>query len=412
MNNHQGLALNEYDYPLPDERIARFPEPNRSDSKLLVYNQGNISDSAFTQLPDLTPSDALLIFNNTRVVHSRFFFETELGHPIEIFCLEPAENLDTSLAMKQEGFAKWNCLIGGARKWRTGVLEKSLRVNDTELKLTTIKGKNHGDYFEVDFSWLPAELSFAEVMQLMAELPLPPYLNRKPEQMDEERYQTVYAQLRGSVAAPTAGLHFTPEILSALNQKGVQTEYLTLHVGAGTFKPVKTDNPTQHEMHREYFEISKHLILKLIQYADNKIIPVGTTSMRSLESLYWLGVKCKQQGFSMGQLPLLGQWDAYGNQSNVSFKESFQSLINYMDENHQSVFKAQTQIMIMPGYQFRVCSGLITNFHQPKSTLLMLVSAFVGADWKIIYRHALQNDYRFLSYGDSSLLLPKEILIK
>ncbi|WP_242922395.1 S-adenosylmethionine:tRNA ribosyltransferase-isomerase [Pontibacter liquoris] len=397
------LAIKDFVYALPDERIAKFPLPERDQSKLLCYRSGQVSDHTFTDLPALLPPHTLLVFNDTKVVQARLLLQKETGGSVEIFCLEPvAPHREVQLAMQQTGNAVWKCLVGNNKRWKSGPV--SLYFEGGTLQATR-EAQQEG-HFLIRFNWEPAELTFAEVLERCGRLPLPPYLNRELTPDDHTRYQTIYANQQGAVAAPTAGLHFTDRVLHMLQAQGISTAYLTLHVGAGTFKPVKAEVMEAHEMHAEQLYISKELVLQLRQQLGNPIIPVGTTSMRSLESLYWLGAMLLQHPELPSQDLHVSQWQAYETENPPAPAEALDALVKYMDRQGTGFLHASTQIIIAPGYTFRLCNGLVTNFHQPESTLLLLVSALIGEDWRTVYQHALDHDYRFLSYGDSSLLLP------
>lgn len=396
------LTIKDFVYELPDERIAKFPLPERDQSKLLYYRQGQITDYVFTALPRLLPPDTLLVFNDTKVVQARLLFQKETGGVVEIFCLEPvAPHREVQLAMQQTGSSVWKCLVGNNKRWKSGPVK--LYFDSGALQAT--REAQQDGHFLIRFTWEPAELTFAEVLEHCGRLPLPPYLNRDLTPDDHTRYQTIYASQQGAVAAPTAGLHFTAQVMEALQEQNIATDYLTLHVGAGTFRPVKADVMEAHEMHAEQLYITKPLLQRLLAQSGILVIPVGTTSMRSLESLYWLGAKVLQQP----QLPAgdlhVTQWQAYESINPPAPAAALQALLHYMAQQGTDYLHASTQIIIAPGYTFRICSGLVTNFHQPESTLLLLVSALIGENWHKVYRHALDNGYRFLSYGDSSLLL-------
>ena len=396
----KATSIDEFDYHLPDEKIAKYPLDNREDAKLLISKRaGYLVETKVSDMGDYLPYDSLLFFNETKVVHARLHFKKDTGGGIEIFCLEPTNNVDPQVAMQQKNKAEWNCLVGGVKKWKEGPI--TMEVGDTLVKAYNL-GKTN-DSFQIGFEW-EGNLTFSEILQEVGELPLPPYLNRKAEASDEERYQTIFAKEEGSVAAPTAGLHFTPDLLDSLKSKGVYTSLLTLHVGAGTFKPVKTETIEQHVMHHELIDV-KLSAIKDILFSLGPVIPVGTTSLRTLESLYWFGVQA-HLGTLDDKLPTLDQWTPYQGLTEISLKESMKALIAYMKERNLNRFVAKTQLIIAPGYEFKVARGLITNFHQPKSTLLLIIAAMIGDNWKKMYDHALKNDYRFLSYGDSSLLLP------
>jgi S-adenosylmethionine:tRNA ribosyltransferase-isomerase len=391
--------ISEYSYDLPPERIAVYPTEQRDQSRLLVYKDEKILDTRFKELPEQIPAGHLLVFNDTRVIEARILFQKTSGASIEIFCLEPFEQ-DLEAAMQQKETAVWKCLIGGASKWKSGqVLQKSIHEKGVVLEAHYVSTME--DHFLIRFFWKPADLSFVEVLHKAGAIPLPPYIKRKAIAEDAERYQTIFSKNDGSVAAPTASLHFTPNMLTSLEEKKIGKTFLTLHVGAGTFKPVQSANIAEHTMHGEPFSVSKITIKTLLQ-SDN-IIAVGTTSLRTLESLYWLGVKMLH---NENDTDLLHQWEAYelGLKYNVSKTDSLQALLNWMEATKSEQVHCKTSLMIVPGYVFKMVEGLITNFHQPQSTLLLLVAAFIGEDWKRLYTHALTHNFRFLSYGDSSLL--------
>ncbi|WP_347160196.1 S-adenosylmethionine:tRNA ribosyltransferase-isomerase [Pontibacter chitinilyticus] len=401
--NPKKLAIKDFVYELPEARIAKFPLPERDQSKLLYYHQGRIQDQTFTNLPELLPPHTMLVFNDTKVVQARLLMQKETGGVVEIFCLEPvAPYREVQLAMQQTGNAVWKCLVGNNKRWKNGAVKLFFAGG---MLLAERQAQQEG-HFLIRFRWEPAELPFAEVLERCGRLPLPPYLNRDLTPDDHTRYQTIYAAQQGAVAAPTAGLHFTERVLGKLREQSITTAYLTLHVGAGTFKPVKAEVMEAHEMHAEQLYISKLLVQRLLTQLGHPIIPVGTTSMRSLESLYWLGTKVLQQP----ELPLqeltVSQWQPYESMAPPAAADALHALLQYMERHSTNYLHASTQIIIAPGYTFRICNGLVTNFHQPESTLLLLVSALIGEDWRKVYQHALANGYRFLSYGDSSLLLP------
>ena len=401
MNDPRHIHISDYNYPLPDERIAKFPIAQRDHSKLLVYRHGEVSEDHFYNLPDYLPEGALMVFNNTKVIQARLHFRKATGALIEIFLLEPAEPTDYEQMFQTTGHCAWYCLIGNAKKWKDGVLK--LMSNDINLRVE--KGSLHGTSYRVDFEW-SGGLSFAELIDRIGELPIPPYLNRETQESDKTTYQTVYSKIKGSVAAPTAGLHFTPEVLSALDAHGIDREELTLHVGAGTFKPVKSEEIEGHEMHTETISVRRETIQKLINHGG-QAIAVGTTSVRTLESLYYMGLKTIANPDITETGLHVSQWEPYNVQSSaLDPLTSLTSLLNWMDRHHLTVLHSSTQIIIAPGYDYKIVKALVTNFHQPQSTLLLLVSAFVHGDWRKIYDYALTHDFRFLSYGDSSLLIP------
>lgn len=424
------ILIEEYNYPLPDERIAKYPLAERDQSKLLVYRDGQVSEDCFYNVGEYLPIGSLLIYNNTRVIQARLEFHkttatqpyttstpplhNTLGARIEVFCLEPLEPHDYQLSLGSTDGCTWKCMIGNAKKWKSGALSLPVVLpSGEEVTLFAEKGEQTGNTFAVHFSWSSPlegewEGSFAEILDAVGELPIPPYLNRKTEESDKTTYQTVYSRIKGSVAAPTAGLHFTDKVLNGLRARGVQTAEVTLHVGAGTFQPVKVADANQHTMHTEIIAVPRDTIETIIANLGH-IVAVGTTSMRTLESLYFLGAQLhatlsSHEGRSGGSTLSVSQFEPYEKEYTLSTREALQAIVDYLDSTEQDVLHAETQIMIKPGYQFRVVDQLITNFHQPKSTLLLLVSAFVEGDWHTIYDYALSHDFRFLSYGDSSIL--------
>jgi len=395
------ILIRDFTYNLPHHRIAGFPLPQRDQSKLLVYKNGKITDDQFLNISHYLPRATHLVLNNTRVIEARLLFQKPSGGTIEIFCLEPYQE-SMEQAMLQKESAVWKCLIGGASKWKPGqVLQKKIQPGDEALILSAKYLQKQEDFFLIQLSWQPAEISFVEILHAAGAIPLPPYIKRAAEKIDWERYQTIFGKEDGSVAAPTAALHFTQNVFNELKTSGIGIDYITLHVGAGTFKPVKTDNIADHQMHAEPFTVSKNFLERLI--ISEKIVPVGTTSLRSLESLHWLGIKLGNKDDVLE----LTQWEAYDlaeQYGDVSYQKSLQYFIDWMAFYSISEVHCRTSLLIVPGYQFKIPAGLVTNFHQPQSTLLLLVAAFIGEDWRKVYEHALQNDYRFLSYGDSSLL--------
>lgn len=392
------INISDYNYELPDERIAKFPLEKRDSSKLLTYISGNVSTNVFSSLPEILPANSCLVFNNTRVIQARLEFFKSTGSRIEIFCLEPQDPSSYELSLSSTQSCVWKCMVGNLKKWKGEVLKKEVGTDNLILEAERLE--TNGNTSFIKFSWNNG-VSFAEVLDLLGELPIPPYLNRKTQESDKTTYQTVYSKVKGSVAAPTAGLHFTPEVISALHGKGIKTMELTLHVGAGTFQPVKAEEIGGHAMHAEKIEVSKDFIENIIENLGN-IVAVGTTSVRTLESLYYLGVQLHSGDTKL----LVNQWEPYENKSELSPKESLQAILNYMEQTQSNILYATTQIMIVPGYKFNIVNILITNFHQPKSTLLLLLAAFIGDKWRELYKYALDNDYRFLSYGDSSVLIP------
>lgn len=392
------LSISDYNYPLPEERIAKYPLPERDHSKLLIYKDGEVREDRFFRVGDYIPAHSLLVYNNTRVIQARLVFHKPSGARIEIFCLEPLAPHDYQLSLSSTEGCTWKCMIGNAKKFRETAIDMPLQVAGGNVVLRATKGEQTGNTFAVTFSW-EGGLSFAEILDAVGELPIPPYLNRPTEERDKTTYQTIYSRIKGSVAAPTAGLHFTEAVLADLRQRGIKTTELTLHVGAGTFQPVKTEDANLHTMHTEIIAVPRQAIVDILANLGH-IVAVGTTSMRTLESLYFLGCMLLRGDRSL-HVP---QFMPYEQEWTLSTEEALQALLAYLDETHQDTLHAETQIMIKPGYRFRVVEQLITNFHQPKSTLLLLVSAFVGEDWKKIYDYALAHDFRFLSYGDSSIL--------
>jgi S-adenosylmethionine:tRNA ribosyltransferase-isomerase len=401
------IRISDYNYPLPDERIAKFPLPQRDHSKLLIYRKGEVGEDVFYHLPDYLPAGSLMVFNNTKVIQARMHFRKESGALIEVFLLEPAEPSDYEQMFQTTGHCAWYCLVGNLKKWKEGTLTRSLTTDHGTLTIKATRGPVHGTSHRIDFEW-DAPVSFAEVIDIMGELPIPPYLNRETQESDKTTYQTVYSKIKGSVAAPTAGLHFTPEVLANLDAHGIEREELTLHVGAGTFKPVKSEEIEGHEMHTEYISVRRDTIRKLIAH-DASAIAVGTTSVRTLESLYYMGLKViRNPDLTEDQLHV-SQWEPYdlmNNEKRIVNKEALQALLDWMEKHDLEVLHSSTQIIIAPGYDYKIVKMLVTNFHQPQSTLLLLVSAFVKGDWHKIYDYALAHDFRFLSYGDSSLLIP------
>ena len=398
--------ISRFNYPLPEEKIAKYPLPQRDMSKLLHYNDAQISSYTFAELPSLLPGDSLLLFNNTRVIHARLLFYRITGAQIEIFCLSPYEPADYLLSFQQRAECSWHCMIGNARRWKDEPLFMDIPVKDGVVTLKAEKKSTSREETIVTFSWNDPEFTFSELLEVAGKLPIPPYLNRPSEEKDDETYQTIYAREEGSVAAPTAGLHFTPAVMDHLRERGIQTAEVTLHVGAGTFKPVKSDTIAGHEMHTEFISVQRETVEKLLQH-EGKLIVVGTTSLRTVESLYYIGRKlCFNPEASLQEL-MVGQWEPYDEADDISPKQALQSILSYLDRNRQERLMTATQIIIVPGYHFHYADAIITNFHQPQSTLLLLIAAFVGDDWQKIYDYALHNNYRFLSYGDSSLLWKK-----
>jgi S-adenosylmethionine:tRNA ribosyltransferase-isomerase len=397
------IDLNDYEYDLPDDRVAQYPVKERDLSKLLICKGDTISEDIFRNIDSYIPADSLLVFNNTRVIRARLLFCKETGASIEILCLEPLSPSEYELSFSSKAPVEWKCIVGNLKKWKGGKLKTSFLLDGEKFNLNAEKIKPEGEAWRIRFSWDAREISFGQVIEATGHIPLPPYINRDDESGDITRYQTIYSKIKGSVAAPTAGLHFTDNVLEKLKGKRIQSSEVTLHVGAGTFQPVKSKNVLDHKMHCEHFFVTEKTI-ELLLKNPLKIIAVGTTSVRTLESLYWLGVKIIQDPSNINSDLSLGQWEAYEMDSSISAKESMEALLKMLNEKHLSTIHASTSMMIIPGYSFRMIKGIITNFHQPHSTLLLLISAWTGNSWKTIYNFALKNDFRFLSYGDCSLL--------
>ena len=423
------IHISDYNYELPDERIAKFPLAERDSSKLLVYDKGTVSEDVFTSLPKYVPKGALMVFNNTKVIQARLHFrkkaplphpnlpeqnsssrslppigreeEQPLGARIEVFCLEPAVPNDYQMNFSQRGMVEWYCLVGNLKKWKDGKLYREIDVQGELVTLSCERKGIHGTSHLIAFTW-DSDHTWAELLDAVGELPIPPYLNRETQESDKRTYQTVYSKIKGSVAAPTAGLHFTERVLAALDEAGVDREELTLHVGAGTFKPVKSEEIGGHDMHTEHIAVQRQTIEKLIAHGG-KAVAVGTTSVRTLESLYYMGIKAGNLQ-EAGDLHI-DQWMPYETEP-IPTVQALKQLLDYMDRNQLEVLHSSTQIIIAPGYEYHIVERMVTNFHQPQSTLLLLVSAFVKGDWHKIYDYALSHDFRFLSYGDSSILIP------
>lgn len=392
------IRIEDYNYTLPDSRIAKYPLSQRDSSKLLVYNSSKIEHTCFKNLPNLLDSGSIMVFNDTKVVPARLFFRRSTGAHIEIFCLEPVDPVDYNINFARTSQCTWKCVIGNAKRWKDDILSYEACGELVDYKLTARLISREGQTGIVEFNWQGGE-PFSRILELCGNVPIPPYLNRKTEQIDLERYQTLYAHIRGSVAAPTAGLHFSQAVLDGIHAKGIDTQTVCLHVGAGTFLPVKSSLVSEHNMHREPFVVSLDL-LKQLRYKNRRLIAVGTTSVRTLESLYYAGISCIENGEPQD----VTQWAPYEREHSYTTEEALDSLIKYLETNNLSELKLGTRIIIVPGFKFRIVDLLITNFHQPQSTLLLLISAFVGGDWQRIYDYAIKNDFRFLSYGDSSLL--------
>ncbi len=404
----KNLSINDFDYDLPEEKIAAYPLPERDQSKLLIYKNANISEDIYRNIADRLPENSFLIFNDTKVIKARILFQKPTGAVIEIFCLEPHEKInDYAVVLQQKKSIRWKCMIGAAGKWKEKYLDKKFTINREEVELKAGLVEKLSDAYVVELSWNPGHFSFAEIIEHAGETPLPPYIKRKAEENDAERYQSIYSHYEGSVAAPTAGLHFTKNIFSSFKEKNIKTGFVTLHVGAGTFKPVKSENMEGHEMHAEWIDVSTNFIEQLIGNISDAVFCVGTTSVRTVESLYWMGLKTFLNPEIEYEDLKIHQWEVYEDEflkKNVSPKESLTSLLNYLINKNLNRIFIQTQIIIAPGYQFKITKGIVTNFHQPKSTLLLLVSAMIGERWKEIYEYAISHQFRFLSYGDGCLI--------
>lgn len=409
MTDPRTIAIADFDYSLPEARIAAYPTEKREDAKLLVWKNGNISQDSFRNIAHFLPPRSLMVLNNTRVMEARLLFYKPTGAKIEVFCLEPGNQYpDITTALAQQKTVVWKCMVGRASSWQhQTLLEKKI---DDNVTLSARILSKHDDHFLIQLSWLPETLSFAEVLHLAGSTPLPPYIKRKAEALDSTRYQTVYAEHPGSVAAPTAGLHFTPDVLSRLAESLIDTAYVTLHVGAGTFKPVKSDLMSGHDMHAEYIEVQKSLIEKILSASGSPLVAVGTTSARTLESLFWIGVKLLSNNNLSEEELHVSQWEPYSFKQEVGVKPALEAILRYLEKTGKDTLVTRTSLMIAPSYTFRLVDILITNFHQPRSTLLLLVAAFIGEDWKNAYTYALDNNFRFLSYGDSCLLFGKHTI--
>lgn len=397
----RNIRISDYNYPLPDHRIAKHPLAAREQCKLLCYKVGGeISEGHFYDVPAVLPEKAMLVYNNTRVINARLRFRKSTGSTIEIFCLEPVAPCDYQLIFQTTQSCTWLCLVGNSKRWKQGALTQEIEVDGKTVTLEANRGERRGNSFEIEFSW-NGDVTFASILEAIGEIPIPPYLNRGTESTDSADYQTVYSHIDGSVAAPTAGLHFTDEVLAECDQRGITRRELTLHVGAGTFQPVKSENIGEHEMHHEFISVQRSLLVDLIN-AEGPVVAVGTTSVRTLESLYYVGQVLETNPDADEEMLTVKQWMPYSTPCEISTKKALQNVVDYLDRHHAEAYMGSTQLMIAPGFQYRIISGMITNFHQPQSTLLLLVSAFVGADhWRAIYDYALDHDFRFLSYGDA-----------
>ncbi len=400
------LRISRFNYHLPDEKIAKYPLPQRDNSKLLHYHDAQLTSFMFNDLPDLLPHESLLLFNNTRVIHARLLFRKETGAQIEVFCLSPHEPADYAVNFQQRKQCAWNCMIGNAKRWKEEPLYMEIPYEGAVITLQAVKKDTRCGESVVSFSWDHADVTFSELLEHAGKLPIPPYLNRPSEARDDETYQTVYSRVEGSVAAPTAGLHFTPLVMEQLRERGMDTTEVTLHVGAGTFLPVKSDTIAGHVMHTEFISISRETVEKML-LNKSKLIVVGTTSLRTVESLYYIGKKLHVHPDATSQELGVKQWEPYEEPDPIPPAQALQNILDYLDRHQQERLITDTQIIIAPGYQFHYADAIITNFHQPQSTLLLLIAAFVGDDWQKIYDYALEHNYRFLSYGDSSLLWKK-----
>lgn len=397
----RNIRISDYNYPLPDHRIAKHPLAAREQCKLLCYKVGGeISEGHFYDVPAVLPEKAMLVYNNTRVINARLRFRKATGSTIEIFCLEPVAPCDYQLIFQTTQSCTWLCLVGNSKRWKQGPLTQEIEVDGKTVTLEAHRGERRGNSFEIEFSW-NGDVTFASILEAIGEIPIPPYLNRGTESTDSADYQTVYSHIDGSVAAPTAGLHFTDEVLAECDKRGITRRELTLHVGAGTFQPVKSENIGEHEMHHEFISVQRSLLVDLIN-AEGPVVAVGTTSVRTLESLYYVGQVLETNPDADEEMLTVKQWMPYSTPCEISTKKALQNVVDYLDHHHAEAYMGSTQLMIAPGFQYRIISGMITNFHQPQSTLLLLVSAFVGADhWRAIYDYALDHGFRFLSYGDA-----------
>ncbi len=395
------ISIKDFIYELPTERIAKYPLAERDASKLLIYRNGEIKEDLYLNIDRYLPSESLLIFNDTKVLQARMFFFNSKGDKIEIFCLEPANENDLAIAMASTGTVRWKCLVGKAAKWK----EKTIHFSNDQVSLEAEIVERETDSFIIEFRWQPEKLSFAEILHHAGKMPIPPYLKRTTEEIDLQRYQTIYAREEGSVAAPTAGLHFTERVFNKLKSKNIQPSYVTLHVGAGTFKPVKAPVMAEHEMHSEFIDVPIDNLRKIVSSLDKPIVVVGTTSLRTVESIYWIGVKILQEKVSMIEIPELKQWEPYRlSETTITPEQALNAVIHWLENKNHERLICKTSLLIVPGYQLKLVDALVTNFHQPESTLILLVATLVGKDWRKVYEYALENQFRFLSYGDGSLL--------
>lgn len=403
------LKISDYNYPLPDERIAKHPLAQREQCKLLTFAGGMLSEGHFYDVPALIPKNATLIYNNTRVINARLRFRKATGSLIEIFCLEPVLPRDYQLIFQTTQSCTWLCLVGNSKRWKQDGLSQIINIDGKEVTLTASRGRQRGNSWEITFEWNDETVTFATLLEATGEIPIPPYLNRGTEESDSHDYQTVYSHIDGSVAAPTAGLHFTDAILAQCDKRGIQRRELTLHVGAGTFQPVKSENIGEHEMHHEFIAVERSVLAHLAS-SNSPVVAVGTTSVRTLESLYYVGQVLEHNPNATNEELTVKQWMPYNTPCTISTQKALQNIIDYLDKHQARTYMGSTQLMIAPGFQYRLVDGMITNFHQPQSTLLLLVAAFVGDEnWRNIYNYALQHDFRFLSYGDACLFLSPKI---
>ena len=403
----RALRIADYDYPLPDDRIAKHPLAQREQCKLLLYKDGDIQERRFWEVPSLLPERSTLIYNNTRVINARLRFRKETGSTIEIFCLEPVLPRDYEQIFQTTGHCVWQCLVGNSKRWKQGALTQTVNIEGTEVTLAATRGEQRGNAWEIHFDWdgSDKQITFADVLSAIGEIPIPPYLNRGTEESDSTDYQTVYSHIDGSVAAPTAGLHFTDEVLAECDNRGIPRREITLHVGAGTFQPVKSELIGDHPMHYEFISVPRDVIMDIIN-APGPVIAVGTTSVRTLESLYYIGQILEDNPDADEEALTVTQWMPYTTPCEITTEKALQNIVNYLDRHHADTYMGSTQLMIAPGFNYRIVNGMITNFHQPQSTLLLLVAAFVGQDkWRGMYDFAMEHGFRFLSYGDAQLLL-------